>query len=130
MRSDVWQVSMEHQVVRPPEVVRLSAWRPSLSTRQLADLAREHQVFPATLRDVEAIEFTDATGPTLSQLGGLEQHDGLIWMVCGIYEPRDPDGPWAIAHIARSGAVPVLRTPSVLVAQDAVTRVYDGIDDY
>ncbi len=114
----------------PPVVVQLSSWRPNLSTRQLVELARGHLELPTTRRDVEAIEYVDGMHVVLSQLGGLEQHDGLIWMVCGIYELRDPDAPWGIAHIARRGVVPVLRMPSVLVAQGAVTRVYDGIDDY
>lgn len=79
---------------------------------------------------MEAIAYLDeGSEQTLSQLGGLEQHDGAMWMVCGIYEPVDPHAPWAIGLIARREVGPVLRTPSVLVAQEAVTRVYDGIDD-
>jgi hypothetical protein len=110
--------------------LRLLDWRPSLSDRQLARMVREQQPVEATLREVEAIEYLDdGDEPTLSQLGGLEQHDGAMWMVCGIYEPLDPHAPWAIALIARRGVGPVLRTPSVLVAQEAVTRVYDGIRD-
>ena len=122
---------MSHQVAQPRETtLRLRDWRPHLSTRQLAALVRTHQRFDATSRGVEAIEYVESGHPTLSQLGGLEQHDGAMWMVCGIYEPRDTDAPWAIALIARRGRGPVLRSPSVLVAQESVTRVYDGIESY
>lgn len=92
------------------------------------ELVRPLQVHPATLREVEAIDYVVDGVATGSQLGGLEQHDGAIWLVCGIYEPAEPHAPWAIAYVARRGPDPVLRTPSVLVAQDLVTRVHDGID--
>ncbi|MEP6814887.1 MAG: hypothetical protein ABI873_04995 [Marmoricola sp.] len=32
-----------------------------------------------------AIEHLVADVPTLTQLGGIEQLDGLMWMVCGIW---------------------------------------------
>lgn len=121
--------------VVPPQLVDLGtdlrrgpAW--GWSCVELSTELRRHLLAPcATARSVSAIEHLRPDGETAYvELGMLEQIDGAMWCVAGIYEPASPDDPWWLVHARRRGPALAVRRPFTQAPQASVVRVHDAVD--